>query len=60
VGACRGGAPAQAGSNCRDFMLKGRGWLSQADKEKSTFSDTYAGDTALNSVGFRVVRDLEK
>ena len=60
VGACRGGVAAQPGSSCRDFMVKGRGWLSQADKEKPTFSDTYGADTALNSVGFRVVRDLEK
>jgi serine/threonine-protein kinase PpkA len=60
VGACSGGAAAQAGSDCRSYMLKGRGWLSQDGKEPRTASDTYAGDTALNSVGFRVVRDLQK
>ena len=60
VGACNGGAPAQAGSDCRSFMAKGRGWLSIQAKEAPTFSDTYAADVALNSVGFRVVRDLEK
>lgn len=60
VGACRGGAVAQAGSSCRDFIVKGRGWLSRADKESATFADTYAYDTALNSVGFRVVREIEK
>ncbi|HST27670.1 MAG TPA: SUMF1/EgtB/PvdO family nonheme iron enzyme [Rudaea sp.] len=60
VAACSGGAPAQAGSDCRSFMVKGRGWLSQAAKESSTFSDTYSGDVALNSVGFRVVRDVDK
>jgi formylglycine-generating enzyme required for sulfatase activity len=60
VGACSGGSVARAGSDCRSFMLKGRGWLSQGGKEALTVSDTYAGDTALNSVGFRVVRDLQK
>lgn len=60
VAACSGGAPAQAGSACRSFMVKGRGWLSQAGKESPTFSDTYSGDVALNSVGFRVVRDVDK
>ncbi len=60
VGACSGGAPAQAGSSCRTFMVKGRGWLSVAAKEAPTFSDTYAADVALNSVGFRIVRELEK
>jgi formylglycine-generating enzyme required for sulfatase activity len=41
-------------------MVKGRGWLSQAARESPTFSDTYSGDVALNSVGFRVVRDVDK
>lgn len=60
MGACGGGAVAEAGSNCRDFIVKGRGWLSVADKEAVTASDTYGADTGLNSVGFRVVRDIEK
>ncbi|MBS0569947.1 MAG: SUMF1/EgtB/PvdO family nonheme iron enzyme [Proteobacteria bacterium] len=60
VAACAGGAIAQAGSDCRSFMVKGRGWLSQASRESPTFSDTYSGDVALNSVGFRVVRDVDK
>jgi serine/threonine-protein kinase PpkA len=59
VGACGGGAAAEAGSSCRDFIVKGRGWLSLA-KESPTASDTYGADVGLNSVGFRVVRDLEK
>jgi serine/threonine-protein kinase PpkA len=58
VAACGGGAPADVGSTCRDFMVKGRGWLSQS-KEAITFSDTYAADVGLNSVGFRVARDIE-
>jgi serine/threonine-protein kinase PpkA len=59
VGACGGGATAEAGSSCRDFIVKGRGWLSLA-KEAATASDTYGADVGLNSVGFRVVRDVEK
>ena len=59
VGACGGGAIAEAGSSCRDFIVKGRGWLSLA-KEPPTASDTYGADVGLNSVGFRVARDLEK
>ncbi len=60
VAACGGGAVAEPGSGCRDFIVKGRGWLSVAAKEAVTISDTYAADVGLNSVGFRVVRDLEK
>jgi len=57
VGACGNGAVATAGSSCRDFRVAGRSWLSAA-KESVTFSDTYAGDVSLNTVGFRVARDM--
>ena len=60
VAACGNGSAADAGSRCRDFLVKGRSWLSVASKEPPTFSDTYGSDVALNTVGFRVVRDLEK
>ncbi len=60
VAACGNGSPAEAGSRCRDFLVKGRSWLSIASKESPTFSDTYGADVALNTLGFRVVRDLEK
>jgi serine/threonine protein kinase/formylglycine-generating enzyme required for sulfatase activity len=60
VAACGNGAAAEVGSRCRDFLVKGRSWLSVASKETPTFSDTYGADVALNTVGFRVVRDLEK
>jgi serine/threonine-protein kinase PpkA len=60
VGACGNGAAADVGSRCRDFLVKGRGWLSQPNKESPNFSDTYSADVSLNTVGFRVVRDLEK
>ena len=58
VAACGNGAAAAAGSSCRDFLVKGRGWLSRADRERVTASDSYAADVGLNSVGFRVVRDI--
>jgi formylglycine-generating enzyme required for sulfatase activity len=58
VAACGNGSPAAPGSTCRDFRVKGRGWLSRADKESATASDSYAADVGLNSVGFRVVRDI--
>ena len=60
VANCGNGAAADVGSTCRDFRVKGRGWLSVASKESATFTDTYAADVGLNSVGFRVVRDVEK
>jgi serine/threonine-protein kinase PpkA len=58
VAACGNGTAAAAGSSCRDFMVKGRSWLSVAAKEGATFKDTYGADVSLNTVGFRVVRDL--
>jgi Protein kinase domain/Sulfatase-modifying factor enzyme 1 len=58
VAACGGGAAAQVGSGCRDFTVKGRAWISEA-KEPATRSDTFASDISLNSVGIRVVRDIE-
>jgi len=58
--ACGDGSPVPAGGSCRDYLVQGRGWLSRAGKEPATFSDTYADDVGLNTVGFRVVRDLGK
>jgi serine/threonine-protein kinase PpkA len=60
VAACGNGAAPEAGNRCRDFMVKGRAWLSVGSKEPPTFQDTYSADVALNSVGIRVVRDLDK
>lgn len=60
VGACGNGSAADVGSRCRDFLVKGRSWLSQPGKEPPAFSDTYGADVSLNTVGFRLVRDLEK
>jgi len=57
VAACGNGSAAAPGSSCRDFLAKGRAWLSAA-KESATASDSFAADVSLNSVGFRVVREL--
>jgi hypothetical protein len=38
--------------------VRGRGWLSPADKESVTQGDSYADDVALNTLGFRIVREL--
>jgi formylglycine-generating enzyme required for sulfatase activity len=57
VAACGNGSAAAAGSSCRDFLAKGRAWLSAA-KESATASDSFAADVSLNTVGFRVVREL--
>lgn len=56
--ACGDGSPVRAGGSCRSYLVKGRSWLSRAAREAPTFSDTYADDVGLNTVGFRVVRDL--
>jgi formylglycine-generating enzyme required for sulfatase activity len=58
IGACGNGTAASAGSACRDFRAKGRGWLSVGAKESATASDTFAADVSLNTVGFRVVREM--
>jgi formylglycine-generating enzyme required for sulfatase activity len=58
IGACGNGTAASAGSACRDFRAKGRGWLSVGAKEIATATDTFAADVSLNTVGFRVVREM--
>ena len=56
VAAC--GKAATLTSGCREHGVRGRGWLSPADKESVTQGDSYADDVALNTLGFRVVREL--
>lgn len=58
VAAC--GKNLALSEGCRDHGLRGRGWLSIADKEDVLASDSYSEDVALNSLGFRLVRELEK
>ena len=58
VAACGKGAPLTEG--CRDHGIRGRGWLSPADKEELMQSDNYSEDTALNSLGIRLVREIDK
>jgi serine/threonine-protein kinase PpkA len=58
VAACSKSSPLTAG--CRDHGLRGRGWLSAAEKEDMVEADSYSEDVALNSLGFRLVRELDK
>jgi hypothetical protein len=57
VAACGNGGAASAA--CRDHLAKGRSWMSAA-KDSPTGSDTFGNDVALNTVGFRVVREIER
>ncbi|MEO7936600.1 MAG: SUMF1/EgtB/PvdO family nonheme iron enzyme, partial [Dokdonella sp.] len=58
VSAC--GKSGSFSEGCRDHGLRGRGWLSVADKENVLEDDSYSEDVALNSLGFRLVRELDK
>lgn len=58
VAAC--GKSSALSDGCRDHGLRGRGWLSMTDKEQVLASDSYSEDVALNSLGFRLVRELQK
>ncbi|HET9031871.1 MAG TPA: bifunctional serine/threonine-protein kinase/formylglycine-generating enzyme family protein [Dokdonella sp.] len=58
VAACGKSAPLTA--DCRDHGLRGRGWVSAADKESVLEQDSYSEDVSLNSLGFRLVRELDK
>lgn len=56
VAACGKSSPLTSG--CREHAVRGRGWLSVADKESVTQVDSYGDDVAVNTVGFRLVREL--
>lgn len=58
VASCGKSAPLASG--CREHGIRGRGWLSPADKESATQSDSYADDVSLNSLGFRLVREIDQ
>lgn len=57
VAAC--GTSAALTGGCRDHGVRGRGWMSAADKESVTQPDSFADDVALNTLGFRLVRELD-
>ncbi len=44
---------------CREHGVRGRGWMSPGDKESVTQPDSFADDVALNTLGFRLVRELD-
>ncbi len=57
VAACGKSAALTAG--CREHGVRGRGWMSPADKESVIQPESYADDVALNTLGFRLVRELD-
>jgi serine/threonine protein kinase/tetratricopeptide (TPR) repeat protein len=58
VAACGNGVALPSAGACRDYLAKGRAWLS-APKEAATHADSFGAEVALNSVGFRVVREID-
>ncbi|HUD42616.1 MAG TPA: bifunctional serine/threonine-protein kinase/formylglycine-generating enzyme family protein [Dokdonella sp.] len=56
VAGCGKGAPLKPG--CREHTVKGRGWLSMPGKEAVGNVESYGEDVALNSVGFRIAREI--
>ncbi|MGB0133827.1 protein kinase domain-containing protein [Dokdonella sp.] len=58
VSAC--GKSAVLTDGCREHGIRGRGWLSSAEKDGMMDSDSYSEDVALNSLGFRLVREIDK
>ena len=57
VAVCGKDGPLVAG--CREHGTRGRGWASLADKENVLAIDSFANDVSLNTVGFRLVRELD-
>jgi tetratricopeptide (TPR) repeat protein len=58
VGACANGAAAAA-RGCGSYLAKGRSWMSSSKKPPND-GDSFSADVALNTVGFRLARDIEK
>ncbi len=56
VAACGKGSPLT--SNCREHAVRGRSWMSVAERESVAQVDGYGDDVAANTLGFRLVRDL--
>lgn len=56
VAGCGKGTPLTSG--CREHTVKGRGWLSVPGKESVGNVESYGDEVALNSVGFRIAREI--
>lgn len=56
VAAC--GKSAALTASCRDHGTRGRGWASIASKEQLSDANDFAEDVSMNSLGFRLVREL--
>ncbi len=44
---------------CKEHVALGRAWLTTRDKAAPTQQETFASDVAANTVGFRVVREVQ-
>lgn len=56
VAAC--GKSAALTASCREHGTRGRGWASIASKEQLSDANDFAEDVSMNSLGFRLVREL--
>ncbi len=59
VAACGNGSAVPSAGGCRDYLAKGRSWMS-APKDAATGGDSFGADVGLNSVGVRVAREVDK
>ncbi len=56
IAAC--GKSGALAAGCREHGVRGRGWMSPGDREGVTESNAYGDDVAMNTLGFRVVREI--
>lgn len=56
VAAC--GKSATLTGACREHGTRGRGWASIASKEQLSDANDFAEDVSMNSLGFRLVREI--
>lgn len=57
IAAC--GKSGALAAGCREHGVRGRGWMSPGDREGVTESNAYGDDVAMNTLGFRVVREID-
>lgn len=50
---------SDCGSSCSDRVAMGSAWLSTADKLDPKQRDSFDADTGFNTIGFRVVREID-
>jgi formylglycine-generating enzyme required for sulfatase activity len=50
---------SDCGSSCSSRVAMGSAWLSTSDKLDPKQRDSFDADTGFNTIGFRVVRDID-